>query len=477
MRIKQYGKKLVMVLTASITMSLIPIISVQAARVRLSVEGCVLSKGDGINIDVKNENESDGIYRTSNKKVATVSKDGIVKAKKVGAAQISWTKGRKRYVCSIIVGKAPKINKVQITVKEGKRRKISISKFGNSGLKAAWSSSNPDVAVVKNGKVMGISEGTAIITATIKGYTKSYKRVITVTVVKDSLSDSFNPNLPNKNLTEKLPESENLQTGDSSSEKETIIEIITGSSLDIEKIPNKDSSIVTKEAVTVNDSIINIVTDTSITAEIEDKDNRDKEENKPTINDIINSDKNDSIVSEELKLPDKEDSDNQGNNLEQDNSSKNENSENVVTNGSITIDKIEKPEESDNNQKVPEKSMAELVTELVNKERTANNLPELILDTRLTACAEIRAEELIDVFEHTRPDGTLCFTILDENNINYMACAENIAMGQKTPEDVMNSWMNSTGHRNNILNSRYGKIGVGYFRLGNNTYWVQLFTD
>lgn len=475
MKIKQYGKSLIIVLAASMAMSFVPMISVQAARVRLSIEGCVLSKGDKINIDVKNRKESKGIYRSSNKKVATVSKAGIVKAKRVGAAQISWTKGKKRYVCSIIVGKAPEINKAKITVKEGKSRKIAISKFGNFELKAYWSSDNPDVAIVKNGKVIGVSEGTAVINVVIKGYTKSYKRTITVTVVKNEINNPLKPSLPNQNIVEKLPESENLKPEENSSAGETITQTVTQGSLDIEKLPVINIDVVTKEAVTTSGSITedNIVTNSSIIVGIENNDT-DNKENGSIINDIINSIINDSVSSGAADLSNKENGDNIVNNPGQDNPPNNESSVKPATNGSIIIDKTEKP---DNDQKIPEKSMAELVTELVNKERAAYNLPELTLDIRLTACAEIRAEELIDVFDHIRPDDTLCFTVLDENNIEYRACAENIAMGQKTPEDVMNSWMNSPGHRNNILSSKYGKIGVGYFKLGKNVYWVQLFTD
>lgn len=117
------------------------------------------------------------------------------------------------------------------------------------------------------------------------------------------------------------------------------------------------------------------------------------------------------------------------------------------------------------------------VVRLVNIERTARGLPALTMDTTLNAAAAERAKEIIINYAHERPDGSSCFTILNEYGVSYRAAAENIAGGQLTPEAVVNSWMNSPGHRANILNSSLRKIGVGYARGGQyGTYWVQLFT-
>ena len=117
------------------------------------------------------------------------------------------------------------------------------------------------------------------------------------------------------------------------------------------------------------------------------------------------------------------------------------------------------------------------VVRLVNIERTSRGLPALTMDTKLNAAAAERAEETITRFAHERPDGSSCFTILQEYGISYRTAAENIAGGQGTPAAVVNSWMNSEGHRANILNSSLRKIGVGYARGGQyGTYWVQLFT-
>ena len=76
-------------------------------------------------------------------------------------------------------------------------------------------------------------------------------------------------------------------------------------------------------------------------------------------------------------------------------------------------------------------------------------------------------------FSHTSPTYGSPFNMMKNFGINYKTAAENIARGQKTPEAVVNSWMNSSGHRANILNPGYTKIGVGYEKTGN--YWTQMF--
>ena len=126
------------------------------------------------------------------------------------------------------------------------------------------------------------------------------------------------------------------------------------------------------------------------------------------------------------------------------------------------------------------KSAAQSVLSIVNKERKKQGRKALKLDAKLTKAAQKRAKELTKVFAHERPDGSSCFTVLKDYHISYMACGENIAAGQPTAKEVMNSWMNSDGHRENILSTNYGKIGVGLYKVSNDPYtyyWVQLFTD
>ncbi len=122
-----------------------------------------------------------------------------------------------------------------------------------------------------------------------------------------------------------------------------------------------------------------------------------------------------------------------------------------------------------------ESEYAERVFELVNEEREAAGKDPLEWDESLAECARIRAEELTEKFSHTRPDGTLCFSILDEKNIRGSAWGENIAMGQRTPEAVMDGWMHSDGHKANILKDKFTQIGVGCYIENGTAHWVQMF--
>lgn len=118
------------------------------------------------------------------------------------------------------------------------------------------------------------------------------------------------------------------------------------------------------------------------------------------------------------------------------------------------------------------------VVDLVNKERAAAGLPALKVNTKLAAVAEKKAEDLRDnnYFDHQSPTYGSPFDMMKQFGITYTAAGENIAKGQKTPSDVMNGWMNSPGHRANILNANYTEIGVGYVTDSNGTtYWVQHF--
>lgn len=121
-------------------------------------------------------------------------------------------------------------------------------------------------------------------------------------------------------------------------------------------------------------------------------------------------------------------------------------------------------------------SFAEQVVELVNQERVKAGLKPLTMKTELAAAASVRAKEIKTSFSHTRPDGRSYSTALTEQSIRFRGSGENIAYGQKTPQDVMKSWMNSSGHRANILNPSFTDIGVGYYESNGTGYWVQLFT-
>ncbi len=115
------------------------------------------------------------------------------------------------------------------------------------------------------------------------------------------------------------------------------------------------------------------------------------------------------------------------------------------------------------------------VLRLVNIERQRFGLNQLTYSAEMEKSAMIRAREIVDKFSHTRPDGTSCFTAV---NVSYSYIGENIAAGQVSPQDVVTAWMNSEGHRANILNSNFSQLGVGYLHLPNTDYkhyWVQIF--
>ncbi|MCD8077134.1 MAG: leucine-rich repeat protein, partial [Lachnospiraceae bacterium] len=114
-------------------------------------------------------------------------------------------------------------------------------------------------------------------------------------------------------------------------------------------------------------------------------------------------------------------------------------------------------------------SKAYEVLTLVNKERAAEGLSALTMDKDLLAAAMQRAAEINIYFSHTRPSNLSCSTVSDK------LFGENIAVGQTSASSVMNSWMNSSGHKANILGSSYQTIGIGCFTQGDVTYWVQIF--
>ena len=113
------------------------------------------------------------------------------------------------------------------------------------------------------------------------------------------------------------------------------------------------------------------------------------------------------------------------------------------------------------------------VVDLVNKERAKENIPPVTLNTTATKAAQVRAEEAAKSFSHTRPNGTKCFTALTEANISYMVAGENLAGRIQTPTRAVQAWMESPGHRKNIMNPKFSQIGVGYVASGN--YWSQFF--
>lgn len=118
---------------------------------------------------------------------------------------------------------------------------------------------------------------------------------------------------------------------------------------------------------------------------------------------------------------------------------------------------------------------ARQVVELINKERAAAGLSPVAQREDMNAIAKIRAKEITVSFSHTRPNGQDCFSIAKEQGIAYRYLGENIAYGQKTPEAVMTGWMNSSGHRANILSENFDGVGVAAYKYNGTYYWVQYF--
>ena len=95
----------------------------------------------------------------------------------------------------------------------------------------------------------------------------------------------------------------------------------------------------------------------------------------------------------------------------------------------------------------------------------------------LVEAANIRAKELSDSFSHTRPNGSSCFTVLSELGISYGTAGENIAAGYSSSQSVMEGWRSSSGHYQNIISSKFKKIGIGVNIINNQYYWVQIFSN
>lgn len=119
---------------------------------------------------------------------------------------------------------------------------------------------------------------------------------------------------------------------------------------------------------------------------------------------------------------------------------------------------------------------AQEVLRIANVERAKVGAPPLRLSADLNQSCAVRAAEIVEYFSHTRPNGTNFDTAVRNNG--RRALGENIAAGSSTPAAVMEQWMNSPGHRANILNAKFRELGVGYTENPNSTYthyWVQIF--
>lgn len=124
------------------------------------------------------------------------------------------------------------------------------------------------------------------------------------------------------------------------------------------------------------------------------------------------------------------------------------------------------------------KNIEKEVIELTNRERVNNGLKPLKYDWQLSRVARYKSNDMRDknYFSHTSPTYGAPAKMIKDFGVNYTAMGENIAMGHKTAWSVVNGWMNSSGHRANILNSNFTHIGVGYsISSSGKRYWTQMF--
>ena len=198
-----------------------------------------------------------------------------------------------------------------------------------------------------------------------------------------------------------------------------------------------------------------------------------------------NQDKDDNNQGNDNNQDQDKDDNNQDNNQDNNNNQdqdKDDNNQdnNQDNNNNQDQDKDDNNQNDDNNSSNINgfsKEQVEVLN-LVNKERKANGLKPLTLNKELSNVANIKSRDMIEkgYFDHTSPTYGSPFDMMKKFNISYNTAGENIAMGQKTPSEVMNSWMNSSGHRANILNSTYTELGVGIQKDSNGTiYWTQMF--
>ena len=123
-------------------------------------------------------------------------------------------------------------------------------------------------------------------------------------------------------------------------------------------------------------------------------------------------------------------------------------------------------------------SYQQQVLDLVNAERTKRGISALTLDSNLSSVATKNSQDMVNknYFDHTSPTYGSPFDMMKQFGISYRTAGENIAKGQKTPQEVVTAWMNSEGHRKNILNPNFTNLGVGIAKDSKGTtYWTQMF--
>lgn len=321
------------------------------------------------------------------------------------------------FVCAAPVSAAQKVglSKTSITLEVGETASLKLN--GASGGKITWSMSDKNIAKYSKGKVTGVSEGTAYIYAKYNG--KKYKCTVTVT----SSSDESTVNVKKGGSVTVYVytdiDSIMIECSDQKicSFSGSALSDGSGYKLKIKGKKNGTATILIYDAYSSGSAVefyVNVgsVSDGTVYFEL------------PEAGDIIGGETYSFSWGGD-----------------------NDTSDSTDTSGYV-----------------------DEVIKLINKERKAAGLPALKKNDALCDDAKVRVDEINSTFSHTRPDGTLCFTAI---TVPYGYAGENIAKGQTTPEDVMDCWMNSDGHRKNILSKDYTSVGVGYDPSTN--CWVQIF--
>lgn len=122
-------------------------------------------------------------------------------------------------------------------------------------------------------------------------------------------------------------------------------------------------------------------------------------------------------------------------------------------------------------------TMANQILDLVNVERKKAGVSPLTLSTEVSSVAQVKSDDMAKngYFDHTSPTYGSPFTMLTDFGVSYRTAGENIAKGQQSAQAVMTAWMNSSGHKANILNPNFKQLGVGYSANNGSPVWVQMF--
>ncbi|MFQ4258645.1 UNVERIFIED_CONTAM: sporulation protein [Clostridioides difficile] len=238
--------------------------------------------------------------------------------------------------------------------------------------------------------------------------------------------------------------------------------------------PDKDNSCNDKNHNDKNCNNTNKPEDNNNSDSTNKPDNNKPESNKPEDNNNSGSTNKPDNNKPESNKP--EDNNNSGS-TDKPNNNKPESNKPEDNNNS---DSTNKPDDNNNSGSTSENFSAyqKEVVDLVNIERAKAGLNPLTLDSSISNVATKKSQDMIDnnYFSHNSPTYGSPFDMLKKFGISYKTAGENIAMGQKTPKEVVNAWMNSEGHRKNIMNPNFSKIGVGVAqKSGGSIYWTQIF--